>query len=74
MEIGDDTTTVTITANNTAATKNNTNRNNFNFNVLLKEKKFLRRIISVNRAMFQGVWYVNKWGINGEHLGTFRIE
>jgi len=51
MEIDDDTTTIPITTTNTAASKNNTNRNNFNFNVLLKRKKFLRRIIFVNRAI-----------------------
>ena len=72
MEIGDDTTTITIITTNTAATKNNTNTNNFN--ILLKGKNVLRRIIFVNRAMFQGVWYVNILGISDEHLGTFHIE
>jgi len=74
MEIGDNTTTISVTTTNTAATKNNTNTNNFNFNITLKGKKILRRIIFVKIAMFQGVCYVNKWGINDERPGTLRIE
>ena len=54
MEIDDNTTTTTTT-------KSNTNTKNSNFNVLLKEKNVFRRIKFVNRAIFPGVSYVNKW-------------